>query len=319
MRSNLIAVTYAWHQPIWQQLQFARSQQHLPHALLFSGQTGCGHEHLVYALAQSLLCLQPDEAGYACGQCRSCKVFAAHAHPDFMLLEIAEDKQVITVEQIRGLDRFLELSRSYSPNRVAVIIHADAMNTNAANSLLKSLEEPTDNSYILLFTVNATSLMPTIRSRCQLFRLPLPTPSEALAWLQQQSSVVHANDDLLAIAGGRPLAALAEDSGERLKQKVLFFNHLKAVLTESLSITEISSQWEKHDRQELIDWQLAWVRQLIRQSVGDKSSKEATELTGYLRLNNYWRLYERLLELKALATHPLNGRVFVENMLALWL
>lgn len=318
--SDRVTHLYTWHQPIWQQLQLARQQQHLPHALLFSGETGCGHEHLVHALAQSLLCLQPDELGYACGQCRSCKVFTAHSHPDFMLLELAEDKQVITVEQIRGLDRFLELSRSYSPHRIAVIIHAEAMNIHAANSLLKSLEEPADNSYILLFTTKPSQLLPTIRSRCQQLRLSLPNQADALAWLQKQILGQEAIE-LLALTGGRPLAALDEDSGERLKQQTLFFNHLKAVLAGNLSLIEAATQWEKYDRQELVNWQLTWVQQSIRQELigaGGAQPNEMTELTSYLKSNTQWQVYDRLLELKALATHPLNGRLFVENMLALW-
>lgn len=316
--AQLLATTYSWHQTIWQQLQAARKQQHLPHALLFNGQTGCGHEHLVYAFAQSLLCLQPDQLGFACQQCRSCQVFASTAHPDFMLLAVAEDKQAITVEQVRALDRFLELSRSYSPNRVAVIVNAELMNANAANSLLKSLEEPADNSYILLFTANKAGIMPTVLSRCQQLRLAQPTHVEALAWLQNQS-LVQAADDLLSLVKGRPLAALAEDSGERLAQKTLFFNQFKALLAGRTSIIELAAHWEKHERQELLDWQLTWVQQLIRQETGDSCSGEAAELSGYLKPNTLWPIYERLLELKALATHPLNGRLFVENMLSLWL
>lgn len=312
---QLVAVNYSWHQTIWQQLQAARKQQHLPHALLFSGQTGCGHEHLVYAVAASLLCLQPDSEGYACKQCRSCNVFAAKAHPDFMLLETAEDKQVITVEQVRGLNRFLELSRSYSPNRVAVILNADTMNANAANSLLKSLEEPADNSYILLFTANMARILPTVRSRCQPLRLLQPTQAEALAWLQKQPLVQQASE-LLVLAGWRPLAAVNEDSGERLTQKTLFLNQLKSLLGSNSSIVELATQWEKYDRIELLDWQLTWIQQLIRQEVGDSSVPNDTN---YMQPSKLWSIYDRLLELKTLATHPLNGRLFVENMLSLWL
>lgn len=313
--TQLAAITYSWHQTIWQRLQAARKQQHLPHALLFNGQTGCGHEHLVYAFAESLLCLQPDNEGYACKQCRSCNVFAAKAHPDFMLLETAEDKQVITVEQVRSLDRFLELSRSYSPNRVAVILNADTMNVNAANSLLKSLEEPANNSYILLFTANMARILPTVRSRCQPLRLLQPTQAEALAWLQKQALVQPASE-LLVLAGGRPLAAVNGDSGERLTQKTLFLDQLKSLLGGNSSIVELATHWDKYDRVELLDWQLAWIQQLIRQGVGDRSVPKDTN---YMQPSKLWSIYDRLLELKALATHPLNGRLFVENMLSLWL
>ncbi|WP_298609345.1 DNA polymerase III subunit delta' [uncultured Thiothrix sp.] len=314
----LSAASYPWHQVMWQQIHLARQQQHLPHALLFTGSTGCGHEQMVYALAQSLLCLDTSEQGYACGSCRSCKVFASHSHPDFMLLALAEDKQAITVEQVRGLERFLELSRSYSPNRVALILNAEAMNTNAANSLLKSLEEPADNSYILLFTDKIAALMPTIRSRCQQLRLPLPTQAESLAWFEKQNLTQAV--ELLTLTGGRPLVALAEDASERLQQKILFLNQLKSVLTGHLSITEVASQWEKHDRQELLDWQLLWVKGLITHEVGGTDTGDvASVLRDLVKSQGIWLLYERLLELKALAAHPLNGRLFVENMLSLWL
>ena len=93
------------------------------------------------------------------------------------------------------------------------------------------------------------------------------------------------------------------------------------MLTGQLSLIEIAVQWEKYDRQELLNWQLIWVQQWIRQSLGgwDSSLQELTELNPYLKPATAWLLYERLLELKALSTHPLNGRLFVENMLALWL
>lgn len=314
----LEAAIYPWHHSIWQQVHTAHQRQHLPHALLFTGSTGCGHEEFVYALAQGLLCVQTSAAGFACGECRSCKVFLSHSHPDFMLIEPAEDKQTISVEQIRGLDRFLELSRSYSPNRVALILNAETMNANAANSLLKSLEEPADHSYILLFTAHATSLLLTVRSRCQQLRLPLPTQNEALSWLQTKN-LTHTAEELLALANGRPLAAIGEDSGERLQKKILFFNQLKSVLAKQLSIAEFSTQWEKQDRQELLDWQLTWVQSLILQEIGGRVAPDVSELSLFIKEHRLWPLYERLLELKALSTHPLNGRLFLENMLSLWL
>lgn len=309
---------YPWHQAVWQQLQSARQQAHLPHALLFSGQTGCGHEQLVYNFAQSLLCLKPDSHGYACQHCRSCEVFKAQAHPDFLLLEVAEDKQAITVDQVRSLSRFLELSRSYSPNRIAIILGAESMNVNAANSLLKSLEEPATHSYILLFSANAKQLMPTMRSRCQQLRLGLPAKPEALAWLAQQS-LIQAADGLLSLAGGRPLAAIEEDSGQRLAQKLLFLNHLKSLIIGNISLIEVSAHWEKYDRQELIDWQLAWIHQEIRQGIGETLHAQNIDLDFNIGQEKAWAIYDRLLELKALATHPLNGRLFIENMLSFWL
>ncbi len=315
---------YPWHQSVWQQILHARHTDHLPHALLLSGEAGCGHEVLVGALAQALLCTQPLPDGSACTVCRSCQVYAAHAHPDFMQIAVPEDKQVIGVEQIRTLGHFLELSCSYSACRVAVILMAEAMNVNAANSLLKSLEEPSAHTHILLLSMQPAALLATIRSRCQHIRLPLPAKKEAIHWLGQQNPV-QAPEALLTLAAGRPLAALAYDSGESLAQQLLFAKNINDLIAKSTSISEVSPLWEKHPRAELIDWQLHWLHDLLSQHYSGKISPLSLDyalplqqLVRYFDTAGLWRLYDALLELKPLATHPLNPRLFVENMLSLW-
>ncbi|HPY40727.1 MAG TPA: DNA polymerase III subunit delta' C-terminal domain-containing protein, partial [Thiolinea sp.] len=102
-------------------------------------------------------------------------------------------------------------------------------------------------------------------------------------------------------------------------QQALFFNQLKSVLAGTISFIELSSHWEKHDRSELLDWQLHWLQQLIKYEAGDRQANEALELLSYLQSKSCWVIYDRLLELKALSTHPLNGRLFIENMLSSWL
>lgn len=317
------ASIYPWHKGVWQQVQAARTQQHLPHALLFSGQDGCGHEVFVQVLAQSLLCLQPDAEGMACGQCRSCHVFVSKAHPDFTQVSVPEDKQVIGVDQIRVLGHFLELSCSYSPCRVAVIMGAEHMNVNAANSLLKPLEEPSAHSHILLFSLKPAELLPTVRSRCQLLRLPLPSHSEAIHWLEQKNPV-QAPELLLKLANGKPLAALAQDSGEKLVQRLLFLQQLAALLSGKAVLSELSAHWEKQPRAELLDWQLQWLHAVLRgrysgAGEGGQDAEALFDVCVAISNRGLWGLYERLLELKPLAAHPLNARLFVENMLSLWL
>jgi DNA polymerase-3 subunit delta' len=221
---------YPWQANAWQVVQQAKSSDHLHHALLFSGEEGCGNEAFVHALGQSLLCLTPAADGGACGQCRSCQVFASQAHPDFMAVSVAEDKQSILIEQIRELNHFLGLSRSYSPRRVAIIAPAERMNINAANSLLKSLEEPAPDTHILLLTAQPASLLPTIRSRCQAISLPLPARHSAHGWLQAQG-LQHAPELLLDAAWGRPLAALELDTTDTLVQRQKWLEHLLQLLS----------------------------------------------------------------------------------------
>jgi DNA polymerase III, delta'' subunit len=313
-------IRYPWQTSLWGSLQQAKEHNHLHHALLFSGEEGCGNEVFIQALANSLLCLTPATDGSACGQCRSCQVFAAQAHPDFMSVTLLEDKQSILIEQIRELNYFLGLSRSYSPCRVVVIYPAERMNVNAANSLLKSLEEPAANTHILLLTAHPALLLPTIRSRCQAIRLPLPTHQQAREWLSQQI-LQHPLEQLLETALGRPLTALELDSTDTLTQRAQWLAHLTQCMQGQGSITEISAHWEKSDKQQLLDWQLTWLLTLLKQASSDGAEPVTSEL-GYLRTllnsNQILRMYDKLLELKKLSTHPLNSRLFIESMLILW-
>lgn len=315
---------YSWHQAVWSRLQGAGADGRLPHALLFSGAEGCGHEALMQSLVKSLLCLTPvtGEAGQACGVCRSCQVFESGAHPDYKFIAVPVDKQVISVDQIRGLNHFLELSRSYSPSRVVLIHEADRMNVNAANSLLKSLEEPSSDTHILLFSSGASTLLPTIRSRCQQIRLPLPTPEQALAWLGAQS-LTQNPELLLRLAGGRPLSALDLDSGELIAARKLWQQQLLSVISRDKSIAEIGSEWAKQSKGQLLDWQLSTIHIALRQSMagtgGAEPESDVSAMHKVLSGRNLWALYDQLLEMKGLATHPLNNQLFAENMLSLWL
>ncbi len=308
---------YPWQQTVWQTVQQALQAGHLPHALLFTGEAGCGNEIFMQTLAQSLLCLQPQVHGQACGQCRSCQVFKAHAHPDFMGIGLQDERQAIVIEQIRELLYFLNLSRSYSPRRVITLYPAERMNQNAANSLLKSLEEPAAHTHILLFSANPASLLPTIRSRCQVLRLPLPTTAQALAFLESYS--VHtAASTLLNLSHGRPLAALALANSDTLTKRQQWLNHLQQVAQAQGNIVELSAYWEKYDKNVLLDWQFDYLLQQLKQPYQATTPLGGETLHPIINPSKLWRIYEDLLELKKRVNHPLNPRAFVEAQLMAW-
>ena len=311
---------YPWQKTVWNTLQQARSCDHLPHALLFKGEAGCGNDDFMQTLAQGLLCLQPLPDGMPCSSCRSCQVFAAKAHPDYWIVELQEDKQAIVIEQIRELNHFLGLSRSYSPRRIAVIQPAERMNTNAANSLLKSLEEPTANTHILLLTEQAASLLPTIRSRCQGLRLPTPPKSLSLQWLKQHT-LQHEPESLLQLAHGRPLAALALDTVQTVSEHQQWLQHLGQVRLKQANLVDISSYWEKYDKNLLLDWQLDSLQKILKQTFFPSNREGLDELKtiqANLSQSQAWAIYDALLDLRKLANHPLNPRAFIESMLILW-
>jgi DNA polymerase-3 subunit delta' len=308
---------YLWQYSVWHSVQQALQADHLPHALLFTGEMGCGNETFLQSLAQSFLCLKPNPDGFACGHCRSCQVYKAQSHPDFMAIGLQDERQAIVIEQIRELSYFLNLSRSYSPRRVVTLYPAERMNNNAANSLLKSLEEPSANTHLLLLSANPASLLPTIRSRCQVVRLPLPSTAQALSFLQSQQ-LTQPLAELLALAHGQPLTALALAKGESLTKRQQWLMHLQQIAQGQGNIVEISAYWEKYDKTLLLDWQLDYLLSQLKQAY-----QQATPLSGEILhpLRNppkIWRIYEDLLELKKRVNHPLNPRAFVEAQLMAW-
>ncbi|ODN43298.1 DNA polymerase III subunit delta' [Piscirickettsia litoralis] len=173
---------YPWHNKVWQQLCRAMQAQSVPHALLLQGPAQTGKLTFARHFAVSLLCQQPSTQGN-CGYCQSCLLHQAGNHPDF--IELLAEQGSIKVDQIRALATQLQGSRHSLGYRVIIINHAECMNAAAANSLLKTLEEPPEKTVILLVTAQPGRLLATIRSRCQQFSLQ-PAKADVLAWLSQQ-------------------------------------------------------------------------------------------------------------------------------------
>jgi len=149
-------------------------QNKLPHAWLLHGLRGVGKAMVAQSLAASYLCESLTNHGAACGQCHSCHMLASDSHPDFMGMGILWDEKKkkfnrdISVGQVRDALSFLSLSGMQSQRRVLLLDDADAMNNQAANALLKGLEEPSAGSLLLIVCHDLTRLPATIRSRCML-------------------------------------------------------------------------------------------------------------------------------------------------------
>ena len=169
----------------------------LHHGLLFAGQDGVGKQTVAKAFANRLLCRQAVGLD-ACGNCGHCIRLSEGTHADYLLIERAyksdgTQEKMIKVDQVRTLQRTLSLKSFEGGTRVILILDADRMNASTANALLKTLEEPPENSFFIL-TSNATSaLLPTIISRCQLIRFS-PLDTTALAEIASNMSVDPALD-----------------------------------------------------------------------------------------------------------------------------
>ncbi len=217
-----------WHNKLWQQLPVRPADRaRFPHAMLFSGLSGMGKKSFSLYLSKSLLCLSPDEKGQPCHQCKSCQLFSTGNHPDFKCLTTAEEKKIITVDQVREVIEWSFLSSQFAEKKILWIEPADAMNINAANSLLKTLEEPTANTVIILLSSRPRALLQTIRSRCQSYVMTLADKQPALEWLTGQG--VNKPELMLSLASGAPLKALAMSSADGMQTREMIINQLLSV------------------------------------------------------------------------------------------
>lgn len=179
----------------WLQQPFKRfanlcHQNQQSHAQLITADTGLGGLLLADAMANMALCLNKTVQG-ACGQCKSCLLYQAGNHPDIHWVK--SDGAQIKVDQIRSLCQSLIHTAQQGGARVAVIENCERMNTAAANALLKTLEEPGDNTLLILHSDTPSSLLPTITSRCQALNFIAPQKNELIQWLADHQLLPEPN------------------------------------------------------------------------------------------------------------------------------
>ncbi|MEQ9463890.1 MAG: DNA polymerase III subunit delta' [Haliea sp.] len=209
-----VSAPLPWQTAAWNQLQGQLQSAQLPHALLLAGPADIGKARLALALARLLLCHQP-EAGHNCGNCPACRYSQSGSHGDFRWLQPEGKSKVIKIEQVREAIAFAFRTAGFGSRKVLVLAPAEAMTTNAANALLKCLEEPAAGTHIILACERLQGVPATVRSRCQLLKLPLPSAGECLPWLDHLTGSREASAELLGLASGMPLRAerLYRESG----------------------------------------------------------------------------------------------------------
>jgi DNA polymerase-3 subunit delta' len=316
-----------WQNDQWERLQQARRQGRLPHALLFSGPRGVGKEQFALAYAQSMLCPDRDEEGRPCGVCRHCHLLHAGSHPDMHRVgpDTESKSGEIKIDTIRALTSGASLTAQSGGHKLVLVEPAHRMNTAAANSLLKTLEEPTKDTLIILLTDQPARLLPTVRSRCQQLLFQIPPQAESLAWLKDK---VSHNDGatLLALASGAPLLALEMDDAELLAARERMLKQFLSLGGQSQDPIALAGAWQGFDRRLLLEWVSGWVIDLLRlknasqpphlfnqdqaqalQDLADKLNSET--LHRYLRL-----VYEAL----SLIDSTLNPQLVLEKLLIEW-
>lgn len=195
------------HDKIVNVLRHMAVSRRFPHALLFCGPEGVGKRTTAVALAQALLCTKGAEA---CDVCTACVRVSQGNHPDLVVVE--PEKGIIPIDRIRMLKRDLGRKSFAGGYKLCIIDDAEKMNEQAQNALLKTLEEPTPDTLLILVSGYPYLLLPTIISRCQRFRFQPLAPALAAQLIRQRSACTEEVAGFLACyAGGSPGKALQVD------------------------------------------------------------------------------------------------------------
>jgi len=204
-----------WHEAAFAALLASVRQRGASGVQILSGPPLSGVEQLADAYTAWLLCEQGEHADGACGTCSACRQWRAGSHPDALLLA-PDTSRDITVEQARDCIERLSLAAHYRRHRVVRITPAEGLNRNAANALLKTLEESRKATVFLLLSAQPRLLPATVRSRAQLLRLPAPDTETATAWLRGQGG--EAAVARLARYPDQPLRVLVVDDDEAVQE-----------------------------------------------------------------------------------------------------
>jgi DNA polymerase-3 subunit delta' len=226
-----------WQSDYWAQLVQAQQQNSFPHALLLCGTQAIGKLHLARSLACFLLCSAP-RSGTACGECRSCHFLEVGSHADFLALAPEEGSRVIKINQVRELIHFTNRTPSLGTHKVIVLAPAESLNVNAANALLKCLEEPADNTHLILVSHRPSALPATVRSRCQVLALGNPGRGECLPWLDTITGNGDISKDLLDACGNKPLAAQSMFLADGLETQQMLNQSMQALAQGTLSAVD---------------------------------------------------------------------------------
>jgi len=318
-----------WQIPLWDGLIARVRTDSLPHALLFTGSTGYGKSVLAEALIHGLLCQSPADSGAACGQCQSCHLLAAGTHPDLMWLEPEEAGKAIPVDRIRASGEFFALKGQYGGRQIVFINPAEAMNRHAANSLLKTLEEPTDDALLILISSQPSLLLPTIRSRCQQVVFPRPEAQISESWLQAQ--LMDVGDpgtirNLLALSNGAPLAARALHETGGLAARCELASLWAGVAEGKTDPLVCAKQWSELGLPKATRWLGSWVMDLIRLKSGvdpvaitnGDLRPQLQKLVAGLELKRLFAYLEQITETARWANGQLNAQLAMEDLMVSW-
>ena len=331
----LSADSLPWLSAAQQRLRAAWAAERLPHSLLLLSAPGLGAEHLANWITALALCESGDSR--PCGVCASCLLLRADSHPDSHRVCVEEDAHQIKVDQVRALIESLALKSYRGGFKVGVIEGAEALNANGANAFLKTLEEPTANTVLIMIARPNHRLPATIASRCLRMTLQPPTAQIAIAWLREHGSGQAATpaaasesagasaprswEAALALAGGAPLLALEMDAAGIAALDADMREALGQLSAGSVDVTLLAERWLKSDPGLRIIWLENWITQRVHAALGGAPSHQSAEpvrLPAALlkpKIRALFELLDAARDLRRLASTGMNQQLALEALL----
>jgi DNA polymerase III subunit delta' len=325
----LSANSLPWLTEAQRRLQAALKSGHLPHSLLVLSVPGLGAEQLARWITALALC--ESLGARPCDACPSCRLLRSDSHPDAHIVRLEDDAQQIKIDQIRELIDALALKSYRGGYKVGIIEAAEALNTNGANAFLKTLEEPSADTVLIMIARPNHRLPATIASRCLRLNLRPPTTEDAIAWLKANSpagnsptassSAVNSWHAALALAGGAPLQALQLDA-EGLAAIDADMRQCMAELAEgSVDVTLLAERWVRSHPGIRITWLENWITQRVHASLGAATSHQTAEpvrLPGALlkpKIRALFELLDAARDVRRFASTGMNQQLALEALL----
>ncbi len=293
------------------------------HAYLFAGPPGVGRRTLALRFAQALNCPTPVEAGIPCGTCRDCQQIESAKHPDLTVVESETEGGVLKVDQIRETRKLLTLKPFQSKYRVALFLRFHEANDNAANALLKTLEEAPSYAVLILTADNPEQLLPTVVSRCEVLRLRALNFEDVQRELER-SGLEDSRAKLIAhISGGRMGYAISLiENNVILEQREEKLNDLLTLLpasrVEKFKYADQLAKDKDSMRQTVLFWLSYWRDVMLRTAqaetplVNVDRNVEIEDIASRMDLSASRRVVQRLERALDQMDHNVNPRLLAE-------
>jgi len=315
-----------WQQAQWLQLVGRRERLSFPHALLLSGPAGVGKRQFAARLAAALVCEQETISAQPCGACRACNLATSGTHPDIQWLEPEEEGKAIRIDAVRALIGRSTLTTQARGSRVFLISPAHAMNRAAANALLKTLEEPTASSTLVLISSEPHRLPATIRSRCQEMVFRPVAPAQAESWLAARVDSEQ-RGALLSLTGGAPLQvlrAVEENWLEHAEESVAKLVDLKQ---RKINPMHVVKHWADRPLESVLNDIARACSDLLHLGTGagqprlflPRVRNELQSLANDINLQGLYRFTDELNLLRRQMSHNLNSQMVLEKLVTDWL